>query len=76
MKTRYKYKLKQTASGAYIETTMSYKELALFAFLIWKWQGLGYKEDEEMMEKASEHINGLLDQIDEDRDNNQPCGSN
>lgn len=68
MRKRYKYKIKVAPPGAYIETTFTYKELALFALLIWKWRGLGYMEDEEIMEKAANHINGLLDQIDEDRD--------
>ena len=73
MKKRYKYKLKLTRSGAYVETTLSYRELALFALLIWKWRGMGYVEDEEMMKEAGNHINGLLDQIDEDGESGRTC---
>jgi hypothetical protein len=73
MKKRYKYKIKVAPPGAYIETTFTYKELALFALLIWKWRGLGYMEDEEIMKEAGNHINGLLDQIDEDGESGRTC---
>lgn len=77
MRKRYKYKIKVAPPGAYIETTFTYKELALFALLVRNRLSFAimqhHTEDSKMLHEASEHINGLLDQIDEDRDKNQTC---
>lgn len=76
---RYKYKIKAAPSGAYIETTFTYKELALFALIVGNRLSLAIMqhctEDATMLHEAFDHLNGLLDQIDEDRENSQPCGS-
>lgn len=72
MKKRYKYNIKVAPPGAYIETTFTYKELALFSLLVRNRLSLSiiqhHDEDAKMLQEASDHLNGLLDQIDEDRD--------
>ena len=72
MKKRYKYKIKVAPPGAYIETTFTYKELALFSLLVGNRLSFAiiqhHDEDAKMLQEASDHLNGLLDQIDEDRD--------